>query len=256
MESKINQLLKQWPKGTVGTASWLQKHGIYRQLVRRYVASEWLQPLDCGAFLRAGDKVDWLGGLYALQQQLNMSVHVAADTALSLKGLGQYLPFGTKTEIHLFSGQREALPAWFTRHPWDVQIRHHCPRLFNVATSLGFSTLQHGDFSVQASAPERAILEVLHLATTNDSIVHALEIIGGLNTLRPHLLQRLLEECRSVKVKRFFLWAAASVGHEWSKQLVTTHIAIGKGKRQFYRGGEFDGKYQITVPKRTAVSHV
>jgi len=37
MESKINQLLKQWPKNTLATASWLEKHELYRQLTMRYI---------------------------------------------------------------------------------------------------------------------------------------------------------------------------------------------------------------------------
>ena len=82
MESKLNQLLKQWPKGTVATATWLQKNGVYRQLARQYVASGWMESLGHGAFVRNGEKADWLGGLYALQMQLGLSIHVAAATAL------------------------------------------------------------------------------------------------------------------------------------------------------------------------------
>ena len=38
MESKLNQLLKKWPRGTVATAAWLEQQGVYRQLSRRYAA--------------------------------------------------------------------------------------------------------------------------------------------------------------------------------------------------------------------------
>lgn len=256
MESKLNRLLQQWPKGAVGTASWLNMHGAYRQLVRGYVASGWLQPLGRGAFLRAGDTADWLGGLYALQQQPGASVYAAAGTALSLKGQGHFLPLGDNVAVHLFSDRRERLPAWFTKHPWGVRILHHCPELFASSDPAEFTEARQGDFSVRCSAPERAILELLHLATTNDAINHAVEIMEGLNTLRPQVLQRLLEGCRSVKVKRFFLWAAESAGHEWVKRLALDRVDLGHGKRQFYRGGEFDRKYQITVPKREANTNV
>ena len=52
MESKLNQLLKKWPRGTVATAAWLEQQGVYRQLSRRYAVSGWLQSLGHGAFLR------------------------------------------------------------------------------------------------------------------------------------------------------------------------------------------------------------
>jgi len=256
MESKLNQLLKKWPKGTVATGSWLQEHGVYRQLARRYAESGWIHPLGCGAFLRAEDDVDWFGGLYALQTQLRLRVYAGGSTALSLQGLGYHLPMGNKAAVSLFSERRERLPAWFTRYEWGVRIHHHSPRLFESSGPAGFTDVQHGAFSLRISAPERAILEVLHLATTNDAYMHAVELMSGLGTLRPQVLQALLEGCRSVKVKRLFLWAAESAGHEWFKRIETERLDLGKGKRSVFRNGRYDPKYRITVPKQEDTAHV
>jgi hypothetical protein len=256
MESKINQLLKQWPKGTVATASWLQAQGVYRQLARRYAASGWIQPLGHGAFIRSGDAVDWFGGLYALQTQLRLSVYAGGSTALSLKGLGHYLALGERAVVSLFSEHRDHLPAWFTRHAWGVRLQVHSPRLFTTSQTSDFTDVQHGEFSVRVSAPERAILEALHLATTNEAIVHAVDLMSGLSTLRPQVLQSLLEACRSVKVKRLFLWAAESAAHEWFNRLAVDRLDLGKGKRSLYRGGRFDPKYRITVPKQEGTPRV
>lgn len=116
--------------------------------------------------------------------------------------------------------------------------------------------IERGDFSLRISAPERAILEVLHLATTNDAITHAVELMSGLSTLRPQVLQPLLEGCSSVKVKRLFLWAAESAGHEWFSRLAPERLDLGKGNRSLYRGGQFNSKYRITVPKEEEAAHV
>ncbi len=257
MESIINQLLKQWPNGTVATTSWLNEHGVSRQLARRYAASGWLQPVGHGAFLRAGEPVvEWFGAVYALQTQLDLTLHPGAGTALSLNGLGQNLPLGDKEVVALFSDRRERLPAWFTRHTWGARLAHHNPKLFGSSEPAGLTEVKHGAFSLRVSAPERAILELLHLATTNDAITHAVELMGGLSTLRPQVLQSLLENCRSVKVKRLFLWAAESAGHEWFNRLTVACVDLGKGKRSLYRGGRFDTKYQITVPKQEDAAHV
>lgn len=256
MESKINQLLKQWPKGTVATAAWLEEHGLYRQLARRYLSSGWLQPLGRGAYLRAGDSVDWLGGLYALQRQLGLNIYAGAGTALLLKGMGHYLPLGDKSEVLLFSEHRMTLPGWFKKHAWGVPLQHHCPKLFEQSDPSGFTEVKREGFSVRVSAPERAILEVLHLATNNAAIEHAVELMDGLNTLRPQVLQELLQACRSVKVKRLFLWAAEAAGHDWFARLALDRVDLGKGKRQLYHGGCFDPKYKITVPKPEGSSRV
>jgi hypothetical protein len=257
MESKINQLLRQWPNGTVATTSWLNGHGVSRQLARRYTTSGWLQPMGHGAFLRAGDPpMEWFGAVYALQTQLKLTLHPGAGTALSLNGLGQNLPLGDKEVVTLFSDRRERLPAWFTRYAWRVRLAHHTPTLFGSSEPGGLTEVTQGAFSLRVSAPERAILELLHLATTNDAITHAVELMSGLSTLRPQVLQTLLEDCRSVKVKRLFLWAAESAGHEWFNRLTVASVDLGKGKRSLFRGGRFDPKYQITVPKQEDAAHV
>ncbi len=248
MESKINQLLQKWPRGTVATASWLEQQGVYRQLARRYTVSGWLHLCGHGAFLRSGETVDWLGGLYALQRQLGLSVYAGATTALSLKGLGQYVPLGDKNPVLLFGDPHVKLPAWFVNHQWGVPLRYRCPTLFTKPVPASFTDFEHEGFMVRVSAPERAILEVLHLATTNAALDEAFELMEGMGTLRPHVLQSLLESCRSVKVKRLFLWSAETVGHNWFKLLALNRVSLGKGKRSIYRAGRFDAKYQITVP--------
>ena len=250
MESKLNQLLQQWPKGAVATSSWLLKNGVYRQLARQYVSGGWIVPLGHGAFVRTGESVEWMGGLYALQTQLGLEIHVAASTALSLKGFGHFLPLGGKAEVQLFGEQRKTLPAWFARHPWGVKVSYNTSKLFDSPDPAGFTTVEQGDFSIQVSAPERAMLEVFHLATTNAAIDHARELMSGLSTLRPQLVQSLLKTCRSVKAKRLFLWAAADAHHTWASRLNDAELDLGNGKRRLYRGGRLDAKYLITVPQK------
>lgn len=68
-------------------------------------------------------------------------------------------------------------------------------------------------------------------------------------TLRPTLVQELLESCRSVKVKRLFMHLAEKSSHPWIEQLDRAKIDLGKGKRVVVAGGRFDSKYGITVPR-------
>ena len=71
----------------------------------------------------------------------------------------------------------------------------------------------------------------------------------GLTALRPAVVQSLLEHCRSIKVKRLFLWSAESHQHTWFGRLDLAGVDMGKGKRQVFEGGVYDSKYQITVPR-------
>jgi hypothetical protein len=254
--TRINQLLKNWPTGTVAIQPWLDSRGVYRQLTRRYISSGWLARIGRGAFVRDGDTVDWLGGVYALQHQLGIKTHVAGVTALLLRGFGHYLPLGKGYKVFLFSEPRQLLPRWFLQHHWDVRVAYHCPNLFVDQNDTGFIELNRGAFSVTVSAPERAILEVMHLATSNAAVEHALELCEGLTTLRPAVVQKLLEACCSVKTKRFFLWASERSNHAWLSRVDISSIYLGKGKRVLYRGGKFDSKYGITVPDTEGLPHV
>src|SRR5712691_5373295 len=58
--SKINQLLKIWPSGAVAVLPWLEKQGVYQQLVHEYEKTSWVRRVGRGAYARAGDKVDRL----------------------------------------------------------------------------------------------------------------------------------------------------------------------------------------------------
>ena len=102
---------------------------------------------------------------------------------------------------------------------------------------------------MRMSAPERAILEELHLVQSNSALEHALLLMEGLSTLRPDILQQLLEHCTSVKAKRLLLWSGERCQHTWMARLDVTKVDLGTGKRQVFKGGVLDPKYLITVPK-------
>ncbi len=91
-------------------------------------------------------------------------------------------------------------------------------------------------------------MEVLYLVPANESFEEAGLLMEGLTTLRPRLVQALLTQCRSVKVKRLFMFLAEACNHAWVKKLDLSKVDFGKGKRMIVKGGRFDAKYNITVP--------
>ena len=99
------------------------------------------------------------------------------------------------------------------------------------------------------SAPERAILELLDEVPQRETFHQADMLMEGLRNLSPRRLQKLLADCRSIKVKRLFLWFAERHNHAWLKKLDRNGINLGRGKRMLVRGGKLDTKYNITVPE-------
>ena len=244
--TKLRTLLDTHVPGTVCVASWLEAHGISRDLQKHYRSSGWLETVGTGAFKRPGEQVTWQGGLYALQFQVGLAVHVGALTALALQGLAHYVRLGTET-VFLFSPPRENLPSWFRRREWSQPI-YHC-RTSVLPAALALVDYPVGPFSIRVAAPERAILESLHLGPDTVDLLECYQIVEGLTTLRPRLLQQLLEQCSSVKVKRLFLYMAEKAGHQWFKRLDTERLDLGSGVRTVTKGGVYLSGGNLILPK-------
>ena len=247
--SKINRLLKAWPSGTVAVSLWLEQHGVYQQLAREYEKTAWVQRIGRGAYIKAGDNVEWTGGLYAIQKQLMLPIHVGGKTALQMQGYAHYLPLGKDTTVTLFGLPGTKLPAWFKQHAWDVKVRYITTHLFSGDATQGMAKKEMGAYSISLSAPERAMMEVLYSVPTEETYDEAKLLMEGLTTLRPRVVQTLLERCAFKKVKRLFMVLAERCAHPWVKKIDLSNVDFGTSKRMLVRGGRFDSKYNISVPE-------
>ncbi len=248
IKTKINRLINQWSRGTVSTASYLNRLGFSHDLLVRYKKSGWVESFGRGAYILYGDKVEWPGALYTLQTQLRLNVHPGGKTALELKGYAHYLPSG-KRKIFLYGTQGQVLPNWFKGERLGIDIVMTRTNLFPGESQEGFSEFKEKDFSIRISSPERAAMEMLHLVPGKINFDEALLIMENLVSLRPDVVQKLLVMCRSIKVKRLFMYMAEKHGHSWVSDLDLPRIDFGKGKRVIVPNGKYDRKYLITVPR-------
>jgi len=250
-ESKINKLLRLQPNGVVLTSKWLHEQGYSPGLLRTYRNSNWLQSIGRGAMKRFEAKVDYFGAIHALQNQLNLSIHPAAKTALAVWGKTHYLNLIEK-EVCLFGLVSERLPAWFKNYDWGLEM-HYFSSGF-LPAKMGLVEKDHENFSVKVSSPARAMMECLYLTPQRQELFECFEIMQGLNNLSPASVQELLENCTSVKVKRLFLYIANKAGHNWVKHIRTDKIELGSGKRSIVADGAYVANYQITVPRELEVN--
>lgn len=246
--SKINQLLASQPPGVVFQSSWLTAQGYSHELQKRYRQSRWLESLGTGALIRSGDHVEYEGAIYALQHQTGSTIHPGGRTALSLLGKAHYVDFAVSKAI-LFGGADEKLPAWFRSHNWGVALTYHPSSFLPADAGLADFDVPRKSFSIKVSNAPRALMECLYLAPEEQDLVECYQLMEGLNNLRPDLVQHLLEECRSVKVKRLFLYMAEKAHHAWLERLDLKKIDLGGGKRSIVPAGAYVPKYQITVPR-------
>jgi len=245
-QAKINQLLSSLPSEVVVTSSWLAKQGYSYDLQKGYRKSLWFESIGKGALIRYGDKVDYLGAIYALQRQLALPVHPGAKTALTLLGKAQYLEFSAR-RAQLFSRLNTPLPLWFEKQDFGIEIENKATNF--LPPKMGLVEFEHKRFSVEISSPARAIMECLYLSPKKQSLLEAYELMESLNNLPPKLVQNLLEHCHSIKVKRLFLYMAEKAKHEWFNYIHHDKVDLGTGKRSIVTKGVYIPKYQITVPK-------
>ena len=74
------------------------------------------------------------------------------------------------------------------------------------------------------------MLEMLHLVPKAVGFDEARHVMGNLSTLRPEVVQPLLEACGSVKVKRLFLYLSESHDHAWFAKLDPGKVDPWKGQ--------------------------
>lgn len=246
IQSKIKRLIDSVPNGTVCLAAWLESIGISRDLQTRYRRNNWLDAVGTGAFKRAGDNVEWQGGIYAIQKQANLGIYPGGLTALAFQGLAHYVRLGGET-VYLFAKPRVVLPRWFKKHDWGRPIEFYRSQF--LPEGLGLVEHKENNFSINISSTERAILECLYLAPEKMDLVECYQLMEGLVNLRPQLLQTLLERCHSIKVVRLFLYMAEKANHGWLKYLDKAKFKIGIGDRSIVKNGIYIASHKITVPK-------
>ena len=245
MGSKINHLLQQWPPGTVATLRWLSSRGVDRRLADKYVQSGWLERLGHGAYKRAGATVDWAGAVHALQTQLGLAVHPGGITAIELRGYTHYLAFGAR-EVVLFGNPGTKLPAWFKDHVWSRPVTLVTTGVF-AGTEKTTSTLKVDVVELEVATLEQAAFEMMYLVPKRQAYEEAFQVMESLPSLRPQVVQHLLEECTSVKTKRLFMHAAERANHPWLKRLDLSTVDFGAGRRTIHAGGRLDKKYDLVV---------
>lgn len=241
----INTLLQKWPKNTVAVYSWLKENGVSKSLAEYYRESGWLDSFGVGAFIRRGDKVNEFGALFALQNYLKLPVHIGGLSALSLHGLSHYLRQGDVTQI--FNEYKSPIPSWFKKSEF-FKVKIFNTRFLPADKNLVMK--QNSEFyQLKISSPERAILEVLYLCPDEFDVVEAFHLVENLVSLRPKVMQELLENCNSIKVKRLACFMFEKAGHEWFKRLDLSKIDLGSGNRKIVEHGAYNSKYKIIIPK-------
>jgi hypothetical protein len=244
-DKKLKNLMEHWGSGQVATTQWLREMGISITLTQRYLKSEWIESIGRGAYKRTKDPVRWYGALASIQQQLGKHIHPGGPTALSLMGRSHYIRQGGD-RIFLFHPHDEKLPKWYLDYNWDQKIEPVATSVFPGAT--GIKPLEYQGFEINTASPERAILECLYLAPRRFDLLECYQLLESLRTLRPDIMQTLLENCSSIRVKRLFLYMAQKASLPVLDHMQLNAVDLGVGDRAIVKNGVYNSAYKISIP--------
>jgi len=249
--SLLNRLEAELPDGLLVDAAWLEERGIASNLRAYYVKSGWLEQPARGVYRRPRGRLNWQQVVISLQTLLLRSpFFVGGRTSLELQGFSHYLSQGIGT-VHLYGPDKP--PGWLQKLDLPQGFVHHNSSVLfrNDPVALGLHGIAsgHWDWWLTVSRPERAYLEMLDELPGRESFHQADMIMQGAASFSPRRLQKLLLDCKSVKVKRLFFFFADRHRHSWLKHLEKDQIDLGEGKRVLVPGGRLDPVYRITVPR-------
>lgn len=275
-DRKLNYLERLLDGGLLVDSKFLSQKGYATNLVRYYVVTGRLEQVTRGVYRRKPGEAEWQREISKLNWQqvvaslqtvlLRDPLYLGGLSALELHGFAHFVQQGAPL-VHLYGPKPP--PRWIHRLPLEAKFAYHNDRtlfrndpshrgLTQGSWSEGMLALVE-DYHVRdswgprgwpltLSTPERAILELLDELPNDESFHHVDQVFGGLATLVPRRVDRLLRDCASIKVKRLFLFFASRHRHAWAGKLSPQDYELGTGNRVIARGGKLDKQFRITVP--------
>jgi hypothetical protein len=235
------------PHNTAILSSYLNSQGIPYDIQYNYKNKKWIQSIGQGAFIKFGnEQISFTGAVYTLQSQTNLKLHIGGLSALILNGQAHYIRVTNLWQ--LFGVYATKLPKWFKNYnfgekeQWSFYTTSFLPDNADDFIEYDCKT-----YKIKISNSERAIFEALYLAPDIVGLDELSEIFDLLYFIRPTHIQRLLETCKSAKVKRLFLYLAQKANIRCFKYLNLTKVDLGRGILSINKSGNYNKKYNIVI---------
>ena len=140
--------------------------------------------------------------------------HVGGKTALAWRGFRHNV--AAQEPLWLWGRQNARLPGWFTER-FPARYTTRTPFDSSLPAEAGLESLPDQPDGARVSVPERALLELLHEVGVNQGVEEARNIMEGLRSLRPEVLELHLKHCQRVKAARLCVRWSEELGLPWAE---------------------------------------
>lgn len=242
-ENKIGNLMLDQSNWELLFSEWLRKHGYSSQLLQKYVQNGWLKSLCRGVFYRANKQtINAYNAIVSYYAQAGKDIHIAAHAALEIYGYMHYVPMGKPRMMVAVDGKY--IPTWLQQDIFDREIVPFRSEAFPIE----HNTFDYQGQTMPISTPEQAFMECLLLAPKYYDYLDLYMLMEQLTGLRSNIVQQLLEQVGSYRVKRMFVYMAEKSNHAWWEEVDISQVDMGKSKIYYTPTGKYIGKYKITIP--------
>jgi len=207
IKSNKNHIVLSIPPKAIITADWLEAHGVSSNLASYYTRAKWLERVGEKAYKRPNDNIDWPGVVNALQEQLNIAIHVSGKSALSLTGTIHYLQMSDSANVDLTLEKNIHLPKWVKSKKLSKDnLLIHKRAILHCDDYEEFLINKEVDgFNIKFSCNELAIMELLQQIPIGQDFTEAAQLMESLPYMRAKKVQLVLEKSSSIKAKRLYL---------------------------------------------------
>ena len=190
-DEKLKYLIKEFPPSSVITTNLLRKNGYTYNDINYLCKKAWLIPISKGVYSFFNQEINEDGYLWTLQQE-NPHIHFAGRYGLTkYHNICQYV---RKEKPMLFVDGKFKLPTWVNDKVELINTNF-------IKEGLGLE--RKGNLNTPSL--ELSVLETLYLCPSRISSCECYELMEFVNVLRPNIMQKLLENCNSVKTNRLLL---------------------------------------------------
>ena len=151
-----------------------------------------------------------------------------------------------KPVLMIGHSKEDKIPKWMRKTDFGYEMKFFTTETFSNPQLTAF---KKDNFEILTSVPEQAFLECLLLALKQYDYLDLFYIMEQLTTLRPDVVQDLLEKTDNIKIKRLFLYMAEKADHGWFNSLDRSKINLGTGKQKLVENGVYLSEYKIIIPK-------
>lgn len=232
--NKLNKLYTHLAPGTPLSSEDLAALGISADLAVHYVRAGWLERLARGVYYRPNDPPALHPSLVLLQRNFE-GLHVGGKSALDWHGIRHYV--SQRPILHLYGWRAGRLPEWFSER---FPAEYHRKRLFEERPDalLHVRPFKNHKGAPLASAPERALLEMLSEVGVRQPLQEARELVESTYSLRADVLRDLLKRCTSIKTVRLCLQLGRELAQPWAGKLDPSQLPKGSDRPWVSRSGD------------------